>query len=110
MVSGTTLADVLNDDKTREAFADSVDDVLVDAARVDSDALLAYLVIFISFLAFTTDTIDGNEAREAVAVESVGVEDLITSTSVAAGFVAISNFDSWFAVATGEVTISSRCQ
>lgn len=110
MVGGATLADVLNDDEARETFADSIDDVLVDTARIDSDALLKYWVILVSLLTFTTKTVDGNVPRQAVAIESVGVEDLVPSASIAVGLEAISNLDCWLAVETGRVTISSRRQ
>lgn len=110
MIDGAALADVLYDDQSREAFADSVNEVLVDTARIDSDALLKHWVILISFLTFTTKSVDGNVPREAVAVEGVTVEDFVTSTSIAAGFLTISNFDCWFAVDTVIATINSRCQ
>lgn len=95
------LADVLDDLEAGEAAADTIDQVLVDAAGVDADALLAHLVVLVAFGAFTAVAVDGEQAGGAVAVEGVGVEDFVLSAAIALGLVAVSDFDCRFAMRAG---------
>lgn len=57
--------------------------MLVDATGVDADTLLHDGVVLVAWLAFTTVTINRYVTWEAIAVESVGVEDLIVAASIA---------------------------
>lgn len=98
MVGWAALADVLDDDETREALAGTVDQMLVDAAGINSDTHLHDRVILVASLAFTTGAINRYVTWKAVAVESVGVEDFIVAASVALRLVAILNLHCWFAV------------
>lgn len=115
LVGGASLADVLDDYESGEAFADSINEVLVDSAGVDANTLLHDTVVFVSWSAFAAVSVDGYEAFCAVAVEGVDIEDLIFVTSVAAGVPAIFNFSGGFAarMVTPEVVVvgeSSHCE
>lgn len=83
LVGGTTLADVLDHDESGEALADTVDEVLVDAAGVDADALLHHGVILVPLGTLATDAVDGQVASLAVAVVGILVEDLVDAAAVA---------------------------
>lgn len=98
MVGWAALADVLDDDETREALAGTVDQMLVDAAGINSDTHLHDRVILVASLAFTTGAINRYVTWKTVAVEGVGVEDFIVAASVALRLVAILNLHCWFAV------------
>ena len=92
------MADVLDDGKSGKASAYSVDEVLVESAGVDANALHKDWVILGSFLAFSTDTVDGQEALLAVAEVRVDVEDLVGSAAVAHGVCApVDFYGGWLA-------------
>lgn len=99
------MADVLDDDESGEALAGAVDEVLVDAAGVDSDALLHDGVVLIAIFAFAALSVDWHVARQAVAVEGVGVEHLVVAASVALGLVTILNLDCGFAEEAGLIAV-----
>ena len=92
------LADVLNDLEPGEAAADTVDQVLVDAAGVDADALLADFVVLVALGALAAEAVNGGKARSAVAVEGVRVEDFVLSAAITLGLVAVSDFDGGLAM------------
>lgn len=59
LVDRAALADVLDDYETWEALAGAIDEVLVDAAGVDADALLHDGVVLVSLFAFAAVSVDG---------------------------------------------------
>ena len=83
LVSGASLADVLDDLKTGKTFADSVDEMLVDTAWVDSLALHPISIVSIALGAFITKAVDVEVAGLAIAEESLLVENLILSAAIA---------------------------
>lgn len=114
LVDGTTLANILDDDKSRETFAESIDKMLVDTTGINANTLLQDGVIFISLSTFTTVSIDGDKANIAVAVEGVDVEYLIDSAAIASDVSAITYFHGGFTawMVTAEVVVvgkSSNC-
>lgn len=60
LIDGTSLAHILDGDESRKAFTNSIDDMLIDTARVYSNALHENGVILISLSTFTTVSIDGD--------------------------------------------------
>ena len=66
LVGGTSLADVLDYLEPGEAFANSTDEVLVGAARIDALALMPISIVRISLGTFATKTVDGDVAGFAV--------------------------------------------
>jgi len=103
LVSGTSLANVLDDDKSGQASALSIDQMLVDTARVCAYTLHKILIVRISVLASATYTINGHVAILAVAVESVDVEDFIDSAAVAMRLIAVADFDGCWSATVGGV-------
>lgn len=99
------MTDVLDDDEAGKALAAAVDEVLVDAAGVDSDALLHDGVVLVAISAFAALSVDRHVAGQAVAIEGVGVEDLVVAAPVALGLVTILNLDCGFAVEAGLIAV-----
>lgn len=109
------MADILDDDESGETFADSIDEVLVDSAGVNADALLHDTVVPVALSALAAEAVNGQVAFLAVAVESVFVEYLIRSASVTPSSPAVFDFSGGFAarsVATVVVVVGKRsdCQ
>ena len=94
----------MNDDETRQASALSIDEMLVDAARIGTYTLHEIFVICISVLASATDSVNGHVAGFTIAEESVDVEDLVDSASIAVGLVAVADLDGCRFAPTGGVT------
>lgn len=97
MILRASLANILNHNQARQADALAVEEVLVDTAWVDADTLFEQIVVVVATAASAADSIDGVEARRAVAVASVGIEYLIESTSIAFGLVTILYLHWWSA-------------
>ena len=85
-------------------MADSVNEVLVDAAGVLANTLIEHWVVEVAFGALTAVAVDGEIPGFAIAVEGVNVEDLVGSAAVAHGFVAPVDFD-WDGFAAGAVIV-----
>jgi len=100
LVPGASLADVSDNSQARKTLAYSVDEMLVDATRVDGGALMHDWVVLVSFSAFATKSVNGHIALFAVTVEGIGVKDLITIASITVGFGAVLYFDSGSAART----------
>lgn len=71
----------------------TIDEVLVDAAGVDTYASLLIFIVRVTILATAADTVDGQIAGLAVAVEGVDVEDLVHTASIAVRLVAVVDLD-----------------
>ena len=107
LIFWASLANILDDDQTREASADSVNKMLVESARVNTYTLIKNGIVLITFGAFATEAIDGLITLLTVAIESIDVEDFVGSAPVAHGFIASVDFDgSGFAVGTVVVIIA----
>lgn len=104
LVGGASLANVLNDGQTGQAFADSVYEVLVKAAGVLANTLIKHGVVEVAFGALTAVAVDGEVTLFAIAVEGVNVEDFVGAAAVAHGFVASVDFD-WDGLAAGAVIV-----
>lgn len=68
MVFRTSLADVLDDDKSGETDALAIEEVLIDSARVDGNTLLQKFIVVVSLFAFSADTVDEVVSSNAVTV------------------------------------------
>jgi hypothetical protein len=80
--------------------------MLVDAAWVDTYTLHENVVVRISVLASTANTIDGHVAIFAVTVESVDVEDFVDPAAIAMRLIAVVDLDSCrFAAAWGVTAV-----
>ena len=77
--------------------------MLVGFAGVDTDTLHESLIVRVAVLASSADAVYGNEAGLAIAVQSVFVENLVDSTSVAMGLVAVADLDGSRLAARGGV-------
>jgi len=67
--------------------------VLVEAARVDADALVENGIVLIALGALPAEAVDGHVALLAIAVEGIDVEDLVGAAAVAHGLVAPADLD-----------------
>jgi len=98
------LADVLDYLEARQTFADSVDDVLVDAAGVLADTLMENLIINVTLRAFSAVSVNGHVANFAVTVSGFQVEDLIGPAAITQRLATSVDFDwGWFT--TGAVIV-----
>lgn len=104
LIGWASLADILDDYETRKASADSVDELLVKAAGVNTYTLHTNGIVLRTFWAFTTEAVNRHVALFTVTIEGNTVKDLVRSAAVAHGFEASIDFDSsWFA--TGAIVV-----
>ena len=62
------MANVLDDDKSWQAFAFSIDEMLIVAARVDTDALHEISIVIIAFSANTAPSVNTDKSGFAIAL------------------------------------------
>jgi hypothetical protein len=103
------LADVLDDDESRETDTLAIEEVLVDAAGVDADTLFEQFVVVVALPALAADSVDGVKAGLAVTVPGGHVEDLVDAAAIALGLVAVLYFDGRSAAFT-VLRVGEDCQ
>jgi hypothetical protein len=98
LILRTSLTNILNDDEAGETDTLSIEEILVDAARVDAHTLLSEIIVSVTLLAFAADSVDGIEAGDAVTVFGGEIEYLVYSAAIAFGLEAVLYFDGRSAV------------
>ena len=67
MVLGASLANVLNNDESRLALADTIDEDLIGSTSINSDAPLKIFIVVVTFWANSASAINTVEAFFAIA-------------------------------------------
>lgn len=83
------MTDILDDDESGQADTFAIEEVLVDAARIDANALLKKFIIVVTLSAFSAESIDGVESRSAITVAGGKIEYLVDAATVTFGLVAV---------------------
>jgi hypothetical protein len=83
LVNGASLAEILYDDKSWLALANSIDKYLIGSACIDTVTPLCNGIIGISGGAYSTYSVNKIVACNAVTVESVDIEYLIFTALIA---------------------------
>jgi hypothetical protein len=83
LVDGASLAEILYDDKSRLALANSIDKYLIGSACINTFTPLCNGIIGISVRAFSTFSINKIVVGNAVTVEGIDIEYLIFTALIA---------------------------
>jgi hypothetical protein len=92
LVFRTSLTNILDDNQPWQAYTLAIEEVLVDAARIDANALLKKFIIVVSPSASSTESIDGVESWSTITVASGDIEYFVDAAAVTFGLVAVLYF------------------
>jgi len=98
----------LDNDEAWQAGAFAIEEVLVNTARVDADALFKQVIVLIAVFAFSAEPIDRVKARGTVTISGDTIVDLVDSAAIAFRLVAVF-YSYWWSTANTVLCVGEDC-